>query len=127
MKVIYSNGVTYNIKYMLFRALKAMKLLPDDLIQTSQLDFKNKNTLAKQLDEYRELIETIEEETGYFSSPRGRFLSQIHAAHLDNYLVWLFSLKYGDIPRNKASYEFDPTSHHHIRLRPEVLHDAPEK
>ena len=81
-----------SMKVVLFNLLKSFNALPDDLIQVKTLDLGR--GLEKQLDEYRELLENIEAETGYFSSSRGEF-SVSHAGSLDNYLSYLYELRYG--------------------------------
>ncbi|WP_234498178.1 hypothetical protein [Vibrio maritimus] len=59
--------------------------------------------LAKQLDEYRELLETIEKHTGYFSTEQGQF-SAMHAATLDDYLSHLYALKCEKSPNDNVKY-----------------------
>lgn len=80
------------MKVTLFNLLKSFNALPNDLIQVKTLDYGR--GLEKQLDEYRELLENIEAETGYFSSSQGEF-AVCHAASLDNYLSDLYALRYG--------------------------------
>lgn len=83
------------IKLTLFRLLKILNLLPDNVIQTDSLEFAR--GAEKQLDEYRELLENIEAATGYFSSDKGEF-SIGHAAMLDDYLCHIYTLRYSVKP-----------------------------
>ncbi len=81
-----------NLKSKLFRLLKRLNLLPDNLIDV--IDLELGRGLDKQRDELRELLENIEAETGYFSSEAGSF-SAHHAATLDDYLCHLHLIRNG--------------------------------
>jgi hypothetical protein len=97
-----------HIQNRLFFLLKTLKLLPNNAILTHQLDFDH--SVAKRLDEHRELIENIEKSTGYFSSKNG-WWSKGHAITQDDYLIKLFILR----------YNVEPTKNHltklHLRVR----------
>ena len=82
-------------KDKLFTCLKRLNLLPDNIVDIKMLDYGR--GLEKQLDEYRELLEAIEKETGYFSSERGRF-SIGHAETLDNYLSHCYQIRFDKKP-----------------------------
>lgn len=91
------------LKAKFFYLLKRMHLVPNNLITIKDLDkFRG---LEKQLDEYRELLETIEKETGYFSSTQG-FYSIGHAEMLDDYLSYLYEIRFGQkpAPSNAINY-----------------------
>lgn len=78
-----------SIQNHLFNIFKKCRLIPKSTINIEQLD---KHThIAKQLDEYRELINLIEEKTEYFGHKENRW-SIAHARALDDYLVELFTL-----------------------------------
>lgn len=96
-----------SFKTQLFNFLKYINALPNDIIHITSLDVGR--GLEKQLDEYRELLESIEKETGYFSSEKGEF-SGLQAAHLDDYLYWLFFLQNGS-----------PFPKEYLRKRPDFL------
>ncbi|MUK41533.1 hypothetical protein GNP61_08155 [Aliivibrio fischeri] len=102
------------IQHILFNLLKAIKFLPSDIILTNQLDFAH--NVAKRLDEHRELIEDIENHTGYFTSKNGQW-SRNHAITQDDYLIKLFILRYSVEP-TKDNLE---KLHLHVRERPHVL------
>lgn len=87
-----------HIRTRLFYLLKAAKLLPNNIILPHQLDFAF--SVAKRLDEHRELIEEIEKHTGYFSSKNGRW-SKNYAITQDDYLIKLFTLRYSVEPTEK--------------------------
>ena len=90
-------------KQTLFRGLTRLRLLPDNLTDVSELDrFRG---LEKQLDEFRELLEAIEKQTGYFSSPEG-FYSIGHAETLDNYLAYLYALRFGKEPTPSSATNY---------------------
>lgn len=78
------------MKRSLFLALKKMGIIPNDAILFSQITLSP--TAAKQLDEYRELITSIENETQFFSSEK-YFWSKEHALGLDNVLTQLFDIE----------------------------------
>ncbi len=99
-----------DFKATLFRLLQRMNWLPD-LIEVKELDkFRG---LEKQLDEYRELLETIEKETGYFSSPRG-FYSLSHVDVLDDYLSYLYALRFRKEPAPN-------TARNYLRAKPSFI------
>ncbi|MCD9481061.1 hypothetical protein GLP30_18980 [Photobacterium phosphoreum] len=77
-----------------FLGLKNKKEI-NDLKMVSFLDLGR--GLEKQLDEYRQLLEAIEKETGYFSSEQGLF-SIGHANELDNYLSYLYEIRFEKKP-----------------------------
>ncbi|MGL4476334.1 MAG: hypothetical protein ACRCT7_18080 [Shewanella sp.] len=78
-----------------FLTLKRLNLLPSKIIAIQELDYIR--GVEKQLDEYRELLEDIEQQTGYFSSLQGEF-SSFHASTLDDYLTHLYQLRYSAPP-----------------------------
>lgn len=95
-----------NLKSKLFRLLKRLNLLPDNLIDVTDLELGR--GLDKQRDELRELLENIEAATGYFSSEAGSF-STHHAATLDDYLCHLHLVRSGltkpkNYVRNRPSF-----------------------
>ncbi|WP_188012751.1 hypothetical protein [Photobacterium damselae] len=92
-----------NMKVKLFNILKKMNLLPDDVISTKDLEYGC--GLEKQLDEYREMIERIEEQTGYFSSKQGHF-SISHASEIDNYLSHLYELRFDKKPESSTANNY---------------------
>lgn len=102
------------IQHRLFHLLKAVNLLPSNVILTDQLDFAY--SVAKRLDEQRELIDEIEKHTGYFSSENGRW-SKNHAITQDDYLIKLFTLRYNVEPSEE---HFDKLGLY-VRERPRVL------
>lgn len=91
------------LKNRLFYILKRIGVLPENVIEIPSLEYINVQSLdlgrglEKQLDEYRALLNTIEKETGYFSSEQGEF-SAIHAESLDNYLGYLYKLRFQKEP-----------------------------
>ncbi|TLS73435.1 hypothetical protein [Photobacterium damselae] len=91
------------LKSTLFNLLKKYNLLPENVIAVSMLD-KGRG-LEKQLDEYRELLERIEKETGYFSSNRFKF-SACHAKNLDDYLSHLYELRFNKKPNPDTANEY---------------------
>ena len=103
-----------HIRTGLFHLLKAAKRLPNNIILPHQLDFAF--SVAKRLDEHRELIEEIEKHTGYFSSENGRW-SKNHAITQDDYLIKLFTLRYNVEPSKE---HFDRLGLY-VRERPHVL------
>lgn len=103
-----------SIKVLLFNILKSFSALPDNLIQVKTLDFWR--GLEKQLDEYRELLESIEAETGYFSSSQGEF-SACQAGTLDNYLSVLYELRYGIKANSQAPLNY-------LRKTPSFIKDT---
>ncbi|ARR51805.1 hypothetical protein [Photobacterium damselae] len=92
-----------NLKVKLLHILQKMNLLPDDII--SAKDLERGRGLEKQLDEYREMIERIEEQTGYFSSKQGHF-SISHASEIDNYLSHLYELRFGKKPTSSTAITY---------------------
>lgn len=91
------------LKVNFFHLLKRMHLVPNNLITIKDLDkFRG---LEKQLDEYRELLETIEKETGYFSSRQG-FYSIGHAETLDDYLSYLYEIRFGQKPAPSTAINY---------------------
>ncbi|EPG0370340.1 hypothetical protein ACSWVZ_003207 [Photobacterium damselae] len=92
-----------NLKVKLFHILQKMNLLPEGIISVK--DLERGRGLEKQLDEYRELLERIEEHTGYFSSKQGCF-SISHANTLDNYLSHLYELRFGKKPTPSAAITY---------------------
>ena len=99
-------------KLKLFTLLQKLKLLPDNVILTESLDL-HRGGIEKQLDEYRELLETIEHETGCFTSLRGEF-SCCHAATLDDYLSHLYTLRHGVKPNEEKPITY-------LRQKPEWI------
>ena len=98
-------------KQTLFRGLKRLHILPNNLIDVNELDrFRG---LEKQLDEYRELLEAIEKETGYFNSEQG-FYSIGHADALDDYLAGLYEIRFGQKPTPS-------TAMNHLRAKPTFI------
>ena len=78
-----------------FRGLKRLRLLPNNLIDVSALDrFSGREKL---LDEYRELLETLEKETVCFSSEQGGY-SIGHTDTLDDYLTVLYAIRFAQKP-----------------------------
>ncbi|MGR5465298.1 hypothetical protein ACPV5G_20385 [Photobacterium damselae] len=92
-----------NLKVKLFHILKKMNLLPEDIISIKELEYGR--GLEKQLDEYRQLLEHIEEHTGYFSSPDNYFAVG-HAAVLDDYLSYLYELRFGQQPTPNTAINY---------------------
>ena len=104
-----------NFKSLLFRFLKHINALPDHLIDVRSLDVGR--GLEKQLDEYRELLEAIEKETGYFSSERG-FYSIGHAETLDDYLTHLYELRF----KNDSNFDHEMNcAMNYLRPEPEFF------
>ena len=93
-------------KHLCFYLLKQMNGLPKHVIDLSQLP--NGITTAKQLDEYRELLEDIEKQTGYFSK-RANWPSNNHARTLDETLMYLHE------------QSAQPTRQPRLRERPKFL------
>lgn len=73
-------------KDLCFRLLKQANWQPKHAVDLSQLP--SGITATKQLDEYRELLEDIEKQTGYFSK-RTNWPSNNHARTLDETLTYL--------------------------------------
>ncbi|EGU30981.1 hypothetical protein VII00023_20592 [Vibrio ichthyoenteri ATCC 700023] len=90
-------------KALLFRFLKRINALPEHIIDARSLD--DGRGLEKQLDEYRELLEAIEKETGFFSSELGVF-SINHAEGLDDYLSYLYELRFGKNPTPETAINY---------------------
>ena len=104
----------HTIKVKLFHLLKRVHLLPDSVVEIDILDtFDRFKGLEKQLDEFRELLEAIEKQTGYFSSPEG-FYSIGHAETLDNYLAYLYALRFGKEPTPSSAANY-------LRPRPDFM------
>lgn len=80
-----------------------MNALPEHFIDVRSLDIGR--GLEKQLDEYRELLEAIEKETGYFSSTQG-FYSIGHAEMLDDYLSYLYEIRFGQKPTPNTAINY---------------------
>lgn len=95
------------LQICVFKTLTLLGLLPKNLILPQQLDAKC--CVWKKLDEHRELIESIENQTGYFSSNIG-YWSKGHAALQDDYLVQIYKLR----------YQKNPTDDLQVRERPKV-------
>ena len=94
---------TSKFKYLFYLLLKNLGLIPDNIIAAQDLDkFRG---LEKQLDEYRELLEAIEKETGYFSSTQG-FYSIGHAKILDEYLSYLYEIRFGQKPTPSTAINY---------------------
>ncbi|HDY8011541.1 TPA: hypothetical protein ACGUOU_004211 [Vibrio vulnificus] len=53
-----------SLQQLTFRLLRYLHLIPPDLIMMNEFDLI-RGGVEKQLDEYRELLETLELETGY--------------------------------------------------------------
>ena len=70
------------MKKMIFTLFKKLGLIPRDAFLLSNFNFYPNPT--KRLDEFRELIETIERETNFFS--RGNTWSRVHALETDKLL-----------------------------------------
>ena len=79
------------MKKMIFTLFKKLGLIPRDAFLLSNFNFYPNPT--KRLDEFRELIETIERETNLFSS-RGNTWSRVHALETDKLLSELHQLSY---------------------------------
>lgn len=102
------------LKAKFFYLLKRMHLVPNNLITIKDLDkFRG---LEKQLDEYRELLETIEKETGYFSSTQG-FYSIGHAEMLDDYLSYLYEIRFGQKPAPSTAINY-------LRAKPSFIQNS---
>ncbi|WP_234498172.1 hypothetical protein [Vibrio maritimus] len=78
------------IQTIALKLLQKLKLIPNDLISLSQLDYQV--PLEKHLDEYRELITTIENQTQFFSQSKTPW-SRNHALIHDEYLSFLCACK----------------------------------
>ncbi|PKF50222.1 hypothetical protein AT251_12965 [Enterovibrio nigricans] len=98
-------------KNTFFLFLQKIHALPNTFIDVQTLDVGR--GLEKQLDEHRELLEAIEKETGYFSSERG-FYSIGHAETLDDYLSYLYQLRFG----KKAASD---TAFNYLRVKPPFI------
>lgn len=92
-----------SFKTQLFKFLKYINALPNDIIHITSLDVGR--GLEKQLDEYRELLESIEKETGYFSSEL-KFNSISHADGLDDYLSHLYEVRFGKKPTPNTAINY---------------------
>ena len=79
------------MKKMIFTLFKKMRFIPDDAVLLSSL--KLSPSPIKRLDEFRELIETVELETKFFSSQKGVW-SREHALETDRVLSQLYQLSY---------------------------------
>ncbi|OCH65488.1 hypothetical protein A6E00_13520 [Vibrio diabolicus] len=102
------------LKVKFFHLLKSMHLVPNDVILLEDLDkFRG---LEKQLDEYRELLETIEKETGYFSSEQGRW-SRSHALTLDDYLSYFYEIRFGQKPAPSTAINY-------LRAKPSFIQSS---
>ncbi|EGU37412.1 hypothetical protein [Vibrio scophthalmi] len=88
-----------SFQYYVFKTLSAIGLLPKGLISIEQLDYHY--DVRKMLDEYRELIEAIDNKTGYFSSEED-FWSNGHAGQHDDYLVRLYEIRYQKKPNDNS-------------------------
>ncbi|MFB1079541.1 hypothetical protein [Photobacterium damselae] len=91
------------IKSALFDLLKKYNLLPKNVINVNMLE--QGRGLEKQLDEYRELLERIEKETGFFSTDRFKF-SICHTIALDNYLSHLYEIRFGKKPTSETANKY---------------------
>lgn len=88
-------------------------------IPVSELDFAR--NVAKRLDEHRELVQSIEQNTSLLKTHRWHIG---HLATQDDYLMWLFFLRYGEWPisgkfidGNNCGFRVDFA----VRQRPEIL------
>ncbi|MEG3223285.1 hypothetical protein PD716_21960 [Vibrio gigantis] len=95
------------LQTFLLHTFTLLRLIPNDVIFTKQLD--RYPDITKRLDEYRELIENIENQTHYFSSEQGVW-SKHHALLHDEYLQYLLTL------RNPSPHQM-----HRLRERPKCL------
>ena len=103
-----------SLQQFTFRLLRYLHLIPPNLIMMHELDII-RGGVEKQLDEYRELLETLEQETGYFSSSDAYFMRH-KAMTLDDFLSHVYQLR----------YQHDPTPNQselgsHCRPRPPFL------
>ncbi|ENH7396021.1 hypothetical protein ACSYON_004044 [Vibrio vulnificus] len=97
-----------------FRLLRYLHLIPPDLVMMNEFDLI-RGGVEKQLDEYRELLETLERETGYFSSSDAYFMRH-KAVTLDDFLSHVYQLRYQHDPTPNQS-----TPWSHCRSKPSFL------
>lgn len=85
------------------------------MIDVSDLDFAR--NVAKRLDEHRELVESIEQNTTLLKTHEWHIN---HLATQDDYLMWLFFLRHGAWPLSGnfiGNFRVDMV----VRPRPEIL------
>ncbi|WIG71476.1 hypothetical protein KEC58_22205 (plasmid) [Photobacterium damselae] len=75
------------MKRAFFTLLKRLELIPNDALLLSDLPLSP--CAKKRLDEFRELIERIEDETQFFSSSPSAWFSKSHAQDTDRLLAAL--------------------------------------
>lgn len=88
----------------------------DGFIMRSDLELLA--SVNKQLDEYREMIETIETHTAWFSFPKSKETKEI-AKRIDDYLVHLFKLRNRTTP--EESNKLYPEGMLHVRCISKII------